>query len=130
MNISDFFIGICIAVLSGMGVGSGGLLTIYLTLACEFGQIEAQGINLLFFVLASASSLAVHVCRRKIPWASVGCQTLGALLGAALGAVTATHSNPEVIKLLFGIMLICVGVPSLLREIKSLAASRRDRAKK
>ena len=45
-----------IALLSGMGIGSGGLLVIYLTLLEKVPQLTAQGINLLFFIFASASS--------------------------------------------------------------------------
>ena len=39
-----------IAILSGMGVGSAGLLVVYLTMVLGAPQLTAQGINLLFFL--------------------------------------------------------------------------------
>ena len=38
-----------IAILSGLGVGSGGLLVIWLTLALGVDAQMARGLNLLFF---------------------------------------------------------------------------------
>ena len=39
-----------IATLSGLGVGSAGLLVAFLTLCEGMPQLEAQGQNLLFFL--------------------------------------------------------------------------------
>ena len=46
----DLIIGTAVAVLSGMGVGSGGLLVVYLTLAGGIAQPAAQALNLFFFI--------------------------------------------------------------------------------
>ena len=47
MNWLSVFVVFLIAVLSGMGVGSAGLLVAYLTAFADVPQITAQGINLL-----------------------------------------------------------------------------------
>ena len=47
LNIIAAFI---IAILSGMGIGSGGLFTIWLTAVAGTTQLAAQGLNLLFFL--------------------------------------------------------------------------------
>ena len=49
----DLLIGTAVAVLSGMGVGSGGLLVVYLTLAGGIAQPAAQALNLFFFIFAA-----------------------------------------------------------------------------
>ena len=41
-----------IAVLSGLGVGSGGLFVIWLTAAYGVSATQARGMNLLFFVFS------------------------------------------------------------------------------
>jgi uncharacterized membrane protein YfcA len=45
------------AVLSGMGVGGGGILMLYLTLYRRFPTVQAQGINLLCFLCAAVASV-------------------------------------------------------------------------
>ena len=52
----DILATLLVATLSGMGLGSGGLMVIYLTLIRHVSQLPAQGFNLLFFLFASASS--------------------------------------------------------------------------
>ena len=54
------------AVLSGLGVGGGGLLVIYLALFTDVAQLSAQGINLLFFIFSCGASMLVHLSKRKI----------------------------------------------------------------
>ena len=40
------------AVLAGMGVGSGGIMVVWFTLAASMPQLEAQLLNLIFFASA------------------------------------------------------------------------------
>ena len=47
LDIIVFFI---IATLSGMGVGSAGLLVVWLTVFDSVPQLAAQGLNLFFFL--------------------------------------------------------------------------------
>ena len=44
------FVTFAVALLSGMGVGSAGLLVTYLALVLGMPQLQAQGLNLLFFL--------------------------------------------------------------------------------
>lgn len=39
------------ALLAGMGVGSGGLFVVFLTVFLDYPQLAAQGLNLYFFIL-------------------------------------------------------------------------------
>ena len=57
----DFLVSCGVALLSGLGVGSGGLLVVFLTKYREIGQLFAQGVNLIFFIFSSGASTAVYV---------------------------------------------------------------------
>ena len=60
----DILAGTAVAVLSGMGVGSGGLLVVYLTLAAGMQQAPAQALNLFFFLFAAGAEQTVYkACR-------------------------------------------------------------------
>ena len=70
-----------IAVLSGMGVGSAGLFVLYLTAFAGLSQLQAQGLNLVFFLLSAGASFLYHVRRRQIPWGLVAFLILCAVPG-------------------------------------------------
>ena len=55
MIFIDVIASFIIALLSGMGIGSGGLFVIYLTFMTNADQLSAQGANLLFFLFSSDS---------------------------------------------------------------------------
>jgi uncharacterized membrane protein YfcA len=104
-----------IAVLSGMGIGSGGLLVLYLTAIRNAPQLHAQGINLLFFIFASAASLCIHLARRNISLPTVLLIAAGGLLGSLFGTRLALSLPSELVSRLFGAFLVLAGVMTLVR---------------
>ena len=114
MMIVDMIVTLIVAVLSGMGIGSGGLMVLYLTLFRDNSQLAAQGLNLLFFLFASASSMIVHLSRRHIRFGAVLLMIAGGLPAAYLGTRLAL-ALPEVwIRRIFGVFLVVVGLPGVL----------------
>ncbi len=100
--------------LTGAGVGGGSLLLLYLTLAREIPQLEAQGINLLYFLAASGPALFFHlknglVRRQGGLWAA--CFGAGACL---LGSWLAGLLDPIWLKRGFGVVLLVMGARQLL----------------
>ena len=109
----DALVTFIVAVLSGMGIGSGGLMVLYLTLLRHAPQLTAQGFNLLFFLFAAASSMAVHLSRRRIRlWATLVMIAAGlpfAYLGTRLALILPEH----LVRKLFGAFLVIVGIPGV-----------------
>ena len=111
LTVLVFFL---LALLSGMGVGSAGLPVLYLTLLLHYPQLQAQGLNLLFFLAAAGASLTVHL-RRTPPYFRVALILLAAgLPGALLGARLAVLLTAVRLRRIFGIFLILTGVLGLL----------------
>ncbi len=104
------------AVLSGLGVGSAGIFTLYLTLLAGYPQTEAQAFNLLFFLFSAGASLLLHIRERVIPWRLVLILILCAIPGTLFGSYLARTLNPALIRKLFGGMLVLTGVPTLVRK--------------
>ena len=113
-----------IALLSGMGIGSGGLFVIWLTLAENTPQLTAQGLNLLFFIFSSGASLTVHLTKRKIAWGAVALLTLTGVGGALIGGYISGLINAAAMKKLFGAMLILSGLVSLMKKRGEVSKSR------
>ena len=113
-----------IALLSGMGVGSGGLFVIWLTLVESIPQLTAQGLNLLFFIFSSGASLLIHLSKRKIAWGAVALLTLTGIGGAFIGGYISGLINATSMKKLFGAMLILSGLASLLKKRREVSKSQ------
>ena len=116
----DIFASFIIAVLSGLGVGSGGLFVIWLTLAAGTPQIAAQGLNLLFFLFSAGASLLVHLFKRKILWGAVFLLTSVGIVGSLLGSFVAGYISAALMRKLFGLMLIISGGFIIFKKKKSV----------
>ena len=105
-------------ILSGLGVGSAGLFVLYLTFVLGMEQVSAQGVNLLFFALSAGASLIYHVPKRNIPWAVVLFLLAWAIPGAVVGTRLLTLLDQQLLRRLFGVMLVWSGSLTLFRKSK------------
>lgn len=104
-----------VAILSGLGVGSAGLLTVYLTLVLELPQLTAQGLNLLFFLFSSGAALLVHIARTPLLLSVILLLLAGGFIGAFFGTRLAIFLPEALLQKLFGILLILSGSIGLLK---------------
>ena len=102
--------------LGGMGMGGGGILVIYLTLALGFPQLQAQGINLLFFLPCAAISLVINGLRRLVDWKRALWIALGGLPAALLGIWIAGIIDTKWLGWIFAAFLVVVGVRELFAK--------------
>ncbi len=105
--------GLICGLLSGLGIGGGTLLMVWLTAICGLEQRNAQGINLLYFLPTALSSLIFHIKNRLIRWEIV---LPAALTGAAAAALTAWLSqrlDTTLLCRIFGGFLLFVGLKEL-----------------
>ncbi len=115
-----FIVPFIIAVLSGMGLGGGGLLVIYLTLFENTEQIIAQGANLAFFIIAATASTVINTKNKSIRWKTTLIMSAAGIFGAILGTYLAGATDPEILRKIFGGMLIFGGVSSLFSSFVKL----------
>ncbi len=105
-----FLAAAAVCVLSGMGVGGGTLLMIYLTVFAKTGQPEAQGINLVYFLPTSAASLVLHIKNRLVDARAFAFAAPAGMLAAAAAGFAANSMDPEVLRTVFGAVLVCAGL--------------------
>lgn len=118
MQILNIVAAFIIAILSGMGIGSGGLFTIWLTAVAGTPQLAAQGLNLLFFLFSGGASMTVHLSRRKIYWGAVMILTVSGVVGTLAGSFVAGLLPVNAIRTIFGATLMMSGIASLLSNKK------------
>lgn len=111
----DFLIGFAVSVLSGLGIGGGGLLVIWLVLACGAEQLTAQGINLIYFLFSSGAAMLWHLTKRRLNFRLIGALALFGVIGAVGGSLLARSAEPDIIRKCFGWLLLGSGLLALTR---------------
>ena len=111
--------GLACGILSGLGIGGGTLLMVWMTAVMGIAQQTAQGINLLYFLPTAGCALLFHGKNRLIdlktviPAAIAGCAT------AAGGALLASVMDTGILRKLFGgFLLLVAGRELFYRERK------------
>ena len=99
--------------LSGLGIGGGSLLMVWLTAVAALEQRAAQGINLLYFLPTAALALLLHSKNRFVDWRSAPWAILGGVVLAALGAWLSARISTALLRTLFGVFLLFVGISEL-----------------
>ena len=61
-------VGTVLGFLSGLGVGGGSLLILWLTAVLSMEQRMAQGVNLLFFLPAAVVACLFHSRQGRLQW--------------------------------------------------------------
>lgn len=110
--------GFATGILSAWGIGGGTLLLLIMTLFLGVDPVQAQGINLLYFLPTAGISLVEH---RKNGY--LDCEVLRAAiplgtLAALAAAWAATSVEVAVLRKPFGIFLLWAGGSMLMRKKK------------
>ena len=105
--------GTILGFLTGLGIGGGSLLILWLTMVLHMPHSVARGINLLFF-LPAAVICACFRCRQgMIPFRKILPAIISGCIAAAVFSYLSTLIDVTALKKLFGGLLILTG----LREV-------------
>lgn len=108
--------GVLCGILSGFGIGGGSLLMVWMTAVLQMEQRTAQAINLLFFLPTAAASLIFHVKGKQVEWRASIPATLAGIVTAALSAWLATTLDSSLLRKIFGVFLLFVGLSELFKK--------------
>lgn len=108
--------GLLTGVLSGLGIGGGTLLLLYMTVLGGMEQTAAQGINLLYFLPAAATALPSHFKNGFVDKTVALPAILAGLVTTGMAAWVATGLDTALLRRCFGGFLIYVGLTELFRK--------------
>ena len=98
----------------------GGTLTIpILTVFLAFKQIQAQGVNLIAFLPMSVVALFIHAKNHLVDFKNTWGLALVGCIFSLGGALLANHISNVVLRKLFAIFLIGLGIWQLVEMIRS-----------
>ena len=123
-SVINALVSFFIAILSGLGVGSGGLLMIWMTLVEGISATDARGLNLLFFIFSAGAALVFHILRKRLKYGLVIFMSVFASVGTLVGSYIGSFVSPELLRRLLGGVLAVSGGYTLIKrftEAKSLS---------
>lgn len=116
--------GTVLGFLSGMGIGGGSLLILWLTGVLAMEQRAAQGINLLFFLPAAIAAILFHGRQGKVNWKAALPAIAAGVAAAGLCAWLAVHLDAQGLKKYFGGLLIVIGLLEIFRRERRTACKK------
>lgn len=111
-------VGIVFGFLSGLGVGGGTILILWLTQIIGMDPIMSRTINLMFFVAAAGSVSIIRIKKKQIPWASILPAIIAGCLAAYIFTYIGRNLEKDVLKKLFGGLLLVAGFNELFYRAK------------
>jgi len=104
-------IGVAGGVFSGLlGVGGGIVMVPLLVLWAGYAQRDAHAMSLGAIIPISLAGVATYGVAGEVrPWIALAL-AIGAVAGARIGAGLLTRLDEHVLKLTFGVFLVCVSV--------------------
>ena len=104
--------------LSGIGVGGGSLLMLWLTVIMDLPRETARSINLMFFLPAALIACFFRRKQGLLPIKSVMPAILSGCVSAAIFSLLGMSWDTAVLKKVFGVLLIFTGLRELLYKEK------------
>lgn len=111
-------VGTVLGFLAGLGIGGGSLLILWLTMVLGMEQTAARGINLLFFLPAALIACCFRWKQGNVHWKAIFPAILSGCIAAAFFSYLGNTLDLELLKKLFGGLLILTGLRELFYKPK------------
>lgn len=102
-------------IASTLGIGGGVVFVPSLVVFFEFSQHMAQGTSLAVILPTAIVGAFAHGRRGRVDWRVAGLIASGGILGGLAGSAAALSLDPDMLRRLFAVLLVVVGVRLLSR---------------
>ena len=107
------FVGILLGFLSGLGIGGGSLLMVWLTAVLGWEIQDARAVNLLFFLPSALIACVIRFRQGKLHLKPVAPAILSGCILAVAGSMLSNWIGTGLLRKLFGVLLILAGTKEL-----------------
>ena len=113
------FIGAISGMFTGLGLGGGSVLILFLTLFANVPQHISQATNIIFFIPSAIISILINLKHKNIKFKKAYLVIVFGILGSILGATIASRLNVFYLRKLFGVFLILISIIEFFSFFKS-----------
>ena len=113
-------VGTVLGFLSGLGVGGGSLLMLWLTLVLNMEHSTARSINLLFFIPGAIIASVFRWKQGMLDIKKVLPAIIGGCISAACFSLLSKQIDTSLLKKLFGLLLLATGFRELFYKPRQL----------
>ena len=106
----NFLVGTALGFLSGLGVGGGSLLLLWMTLVLGADPEQARVVNLMFFLPSALIATAFRWKQSKPDWHHILPAVGAGLLGAVIGNLLSPILPHDLLRKAFGVLFLLAGV--------------------
>ena len=96
------------------GIGGGTVMVPLLTGLLRMSQHRAHATSLVIVIFAALAAVTQYLARDEVRWELAGALTVGAVVGAQIGARTMQALPERQLRLVFAVFLLVVGVRLLV----------------
>jgi len=107
-------VGTLLGFLSGLGIGGGSLLILWLTMVVSKDPLIARGINLLFFIPSALVACVFRIRQGNLKIKPLLPAMLAGCAAAAVFSWVSTALDVEILRKIFGVVLIAAGLREVL----------------
>ena len=109
-------VGTLLGFLTGLGIGGGSLLMVWLTAVLGMPTLTARSINLLFYLPGAIIAICFRKKQGRIQWRNVLPPAIAGCAAAAVCSHLSTAVDNSIFRTIFGLILIAAGFKELLRK--------------
>ena len=106
-------VGTALGFLTGLGIGGGSLLILWLTMVLNTDPLTARSINLLFFIPSAIIACIFRMKQGKLSLRPILPAIIAGCIAAGVFSWISTILDVEILKKGFGIVLLAAGAREL-----------------
>ena len=130
MNILVIVIIFFSGIISGMGVGGGSIFILLTTILNLFEHKEAQGYNLLMFIVVGIASTILNFKNKTIDKNLFKKLIIPVCIGSIIGILITKNIDENLLKKLFYVFMLFRGFYEIISRLKNIIKEKNTNNKK
>lgn len=102
--------------LSGLGIGGGSLMILWLSMVCGFDYPTAKYVNLLFFLAPASIAVFIHIMKKRISLGRIWPAMISGCLCTIVLTVISSSWDVRLLRKAFGALLLVTAFRELTHK--------------
>lgn len=114
----EIIFGMISGVVTGLGMGGGTILILFLSLFIGLEQHTAQATNLIFFIPTSIAAIITNIKQKNIDLKLAVNISIFGIVGAIIGSIISNNISSEKLKKYFAIFIFLIALYEVYKLYK------------